>query len=384
MNVVNRGIKMLTSEIECKRQELEIALPGVNLDSPIQLGKRLIELGYELPKTEKGNTSVDKRFFETYKHDPLIKTLIDYRTANKICGDFFIKVRDIQQYSCPEALIPGGERYGRLYPELNLFGANATGRFSSSCPNIQQIPTRNPEYGRLCRSMFVCTNKENKWIKADWASQEVRLQVHYANLIGAPGCKEIVGKFNADPKFDIHELVAQLARITRKDAKTINLGLSYGMGLGKLAISLGITVGKAKLLTNRYHSMVPYLKKLTEECQKRMIKNGCIKTINGRLLRREPGFEYKALNKLIQGSAADQCLEALRMAYNVGLDIKFPVHDELDIEGTEQDAKTLKVIMENCIETSVPMLCEIEIGDSWGNLTKIKDINEVTHAAIRL
>jgi DNA polymerase-1 len=366
---IKKSIVYLNAQIESIKAKIHETIPDtVSLDSPVQLSKILSKLGYILPKTEKGHDSVAKGFLEENKDDELIGLILKYRTHKKILGDFFEKILDMQQYTCPEALVEGA-KYGRVYPELNVFGA-ATGRFSSSCPNIQQIPKRDEHLGHMSRAIFIPDSET--WYSLDWSNQEGRLQIHYASLIKASGIESIVQDFRTVPTLDMHQKIANLAHIERSHAKTINLGLSYGMGKEKLCKALKMPLKQAEQLIEKYHKLVPFLKQLTKECERRLKIRGYIQTIGNRKLVREgQEFDYKALNRLIQGSAADQCMMAMKAAYDAGLNIICVVHDEFNIEGTEQDALSMQKIMENVLQLNVPMVAEISSGRSWGELAAI-------------
>lgn len=387
MSVVNEGcdrIKKLRKEAEDALAEM---LPGVAISSNQKLGQALKLLGYKLPTTPTGQYRTDKEVLEKYKDDKIIAKILRWKEVDKIGRDFFEKIRDMQMYSCPEAL--EGAPYGRVFPDLNLFGASATGRFSSSNPNIQQIPSKSDEFGDLCRAMFVPNKDGNLWISADWSNQEGRLQIHYADVIKADGVSDVVNGFKANPRLDLHQKVADLASIKRSEAKAINLGLAYGMGSAKLARALGFGTRKKTLkngdkievadecgqyIIDQYHKNAPYLRTLMVECMNRFKMRGFVKTLGGRVLQREdPKYDYKALNKLIQGSAADQCLLALEAAWDAGLEIINLVHDEFNIEGTEEDIKKLVYIMENVVKLSIPVIAEVEVGSSWGTIKPYKE-----------
>src|SRR5574338_17010 len=153
MEIIREGLQYLDKELELLKKEI-IGLAGLEFDinSPAQTAKVLIKKGFKLPKTSKNQDSSHKEWLKE-QDDPLCKKLLEYRTAALIKSSFFEKPLEWQKYACPEAL--AGERYGWLYPELNVLGAAATGRFSSSNPNIQQIPKRSDKWGKLCRSIFI-------------------------------------------------------------------------------------------------------------------------------------------------------------------------------------------------------------------------------------
>jgi DNA polymerase-1 len=348
----------------------EIALQEFNVSSPKEVTEVLHERGLKCPKTSIGNPSATASWLES-QEDELCRSIIATRKLMKIRNDFIGKIIDMQEHTCPH--LQGG-RYGRLFPHLNVMGAN-TGRFSCEAPNIQQIPSRDENLAPLCRGLFVAEEGE-RLFSLDYANQEGRLQIHYAYNLRCDGSSEVLAKFLKNPMYDLHQQVANLMGVDRSVAKAINLGLSYGMGIAKMASSLGITVPEAKYLRDEYYRIVPFMRQLNDKCQDVLKTRGYIKTIGGRHLGLgEPvyvdgerkTFEYKALNMLIQGSAADQTIEAMIQAHNKGIKVLFPVHDQLLMSGTKEEALELKRIMENCIKLSVPVVVDMkeEGGKSW-------------------
>lgn len=232
--------------------------------------------------------------------------------------------------------------------------------------------------------MFVPHNDQhNSWYSLDWSNQEGRLAVHYAALINAPGAGDVARQWKENPALDMHQKVADLASISRTQAKAINLGLIYSKGQASLCRELGLPTKMAdwgrgpvevageqgEKLLKRYHETNPWLKELNTRARSEMAAKGYIRTLGGRISRREdPRFDYKALNKLIQGSAADQCLAVLKAAYEADINILCLVHDEFNIEGGPEDAKKMKHLMENSLDLQVPMLAEVKSGTSWGTL----------------
>ena len=269
-----------------------------------------------------------------------------------------------------------------------------------SNPNLQQIPSRNKILGPLIRSIFI-PEEGTQWGSFDYSQQEPRLVVHFASLThgGLIGADEFVEAYQNNPNTDFHQIAAEMAGIDRKTAKTINLGLTYGMGKGKLGRQLGLGKEDAEQLFLTYHSRVPFVKQLTEQAMKTAGDNGFVRTILGRKCRfntwepnmfrvgptkalsrdeaeKEYGrnikraWTYKALNKLIQGSAADQTKKAMLNLYKEGYTPHIQVHDELNLSITEDQVKPIKEIMENCIELKVPSKVDEAKGDSWGKIQK--------------
>jgi DNA polymerase-1 len=335
-----------------------------NLASSQETGSVLAGRGLSVPRQEKKPTeySVDAKWLSR-QDDILCAHILDYRQYNKIKKDVFDKLLAIQEYTVGPGAYSG--QYGRIYPELNILRAK-TGRSSSQGPNIQNFPTRHPVLGKMCRSLFIPEEGET-FYSLDYSNQEGRLQVHYGVLLDCSGADLIQREFLRDPRFDLHQWVADLCGISRFDGKTINLGISYGMALNTLGQALGVSRSSAGALKKRYNQRMPYLYELSKKSEKRMIESGRIKTLGGRLLRREVGFEYKSLNKLIQGSAADQTIEAMIEAHKRGIPVLFPVHDELCMSTSNpQHAYDLQALMVNAYELEVPTVVDINSGSNWG------------------
>ena len=272
---------------------------------------------------------------------------------------------------------------------------------SSSNPNLQQIPARDPEIKKLIRGIFV-PEEGTRWGSFDYASQEPRLLTHFAAALPqrmrGDMVDKIVAEFHAGDA-DLHQMVADMAGISRKQAKTVNLGIMYGMGKGKLANQLGVSETEAKSLLDLHEEKVPFVRKLASVASDRAEKQGQIRTVMGRLCRFDmweprgfgynkplkyeeavktygtvgPGicraFTYKALNRLIQGSAADQTKLAFAECYEAGLPPMLQVHDELafSIENDDQ-AKQIVEIMENGLKLNVPSKVDVALETNWGDV----------------
>lgn len=351
-----------------------------NIRSNKDVPEVLKSLGIKCPKSAKGGDSATSDWLESLEH-PIGEALVNVRKLLKFDNDFIQKLIEIQQHTLglSEQEVDK-EQYGRLYPKFTIFGATVTGRFSSSSPNLQQIPSRDEIYGPLCRSIFL-PEQDEQFAKLDYSNQEGRIQIHYASKLNCEGAEDFVTDYKLDPYLDHHQKVADLASINRKEAKTINLGLSYGMGQTKLARSLGLSEQQGKQLLQQYNEMVPYLKDLNKKCSQTMELKGYIKTLSGRSLRnenaiwkngKEQTFEYKALNKLAQGSAADQTIKAIIEAYKIGLPVLFTVHDEfcMSISNFFQ-AYNMRIIMETCIGLTIPVVADLSIGENWGKTEKV-------------
>jgi DNA polymerase I-like protein with 3'-5' exonuclease and polymerase domains len=290
------------------------------------------------------------------------------------------------------------EHNGRIHADINQIrsddGGTVTGRFSYSNPNLQQIPARSKKIGPLIRSLFL-PEQDCVWGAFDYSQQEPRLVVHYAALSQLQGVSRIVDEYNQGDA-DFHQAVAEMADIDRKDAKTINLGLMYGMGKNKLMAELGLLVEQAEKLLKKYHERAPFVKQLIDAVSRRAQERGRIRTIGGRichfdlwepssfgihkplphadaLAEHGPGikraFTYKALNRLIQGSAADMTKISMVNLYKEGIVPHIQIHDELDVsvESPEQAEKIIE-IMEQAVKLEVPNKVDYEKGNNWGQI----------------
>ena len=252
----------------------------------------------------------------------------------------------------------------------------------------------------MIRSLFLPEEK-CKWGCFDYSQQEPRLVVHYAATTEPisfdQSVRDIVEKFK-DDSVDFHQTVADMANISRTQAKTINLGLFYGMGKTKLQAELGLnTKQEAEDLFYQYHENVPFVRDLMNYTSRHAQSAGSIGTLLGRRCRFtkwEPNrfgmhkpmdfveaertygrghirraFTYKALNKLIQGSAADMTKKAMLDLYQEGIIPHIQIHDELDIS-VESDGMAKKIIeiMENAVSLAVPNKVDYDSGDTWGDI----------------
>ena len=388
-----RNKKSLREQSKYLRGVLEKeANMDVDIWASASIQKMFDKLDLEYPRTEKGAPSFTKSFLNDHPAK-IAQVLVKLREFDKADSTF---IDSILRH----------ETNGRIHTELHSTrrdqGGTVTGRFSSSNPNLQQIPARDPDIKRLIRGLFI-PEEGCKWGSFDYSSQEPRLLVHFASMIPStirhPVVDDIVEEFN-NGDVDLHQMVADLANITRKQAKTVNLGIMYGMGVAKLADQLGISKVDAKDLIERHHSKVPFVKGLADLASKQGDKNGQIRTLMGRKSRfhlwepvtfgvgkplpydeavKEYGgaggrgirraFTYKALNKLIQGSAADQTKKAMLDCYNEGFTPMLTVHDELcfNIESEEQTAR-IKEIMETGIKLSIPSKIDVDIKEDWGEI----------------
>jgi DNA polymerase I-like protein with 3'-5' exonuclease and polymerase domains len=342
-------------------------------------------------KTDKGNPSFTKSFLEFHPH-AIPKAIVQARNFNKARTTF---LHTIEKY----------QHNGRIHANINQLrtenGGTLTGRFSYSNPNLQQIPAKDDaesdiKIGSLVRGLFLPEEGES-WGSFDYSQQEPRLVSHYANIVKLEGAEKIVKAYNEDKDTDFHTIMAEIGNIPRKSAKTINLGLFYGMGVGKLSDQLGIDPEEGKSLIKQYNERVPFVRQLADAVSDHANKKGAVKTFLGRRCRFElwepkafgsykaypldrakeeygeytplkRSGTYKALNRLIQGSAADQTKKAMIDLDKEGITPMIQIHDELAISLNDDSETQKKIIdiMENTIEMSVPSKVDVAIGKNWG------------------
>jgi DNA polymerase I-like protein with 3'-5' exonuclease and polymerase domains len=289
---------------------------------------------------------------------------------------------------------------GRIHPHINQLrsdgGGTVTGRLAMNSPNLQQVPARHEIIGPLVRSLFL-PEEGQQWAACDFSSQEPRLLVHYAALLDLPGAEKMASAYRDNPDTDFHQMVADMAGIPRKTAKQVGLSILYSAGKAKIAQQLDLPVDEAGELIQTFHTKVPFLKGMVNAVMKRIEhpgSGGSIRTLLGRKCRFplwEPtqwgvnkalpyeqaimeygrsikrAFTYKGLNRLIQGSAADQTKAAMVALHKAGFDLLLQVHDEIALSVySKEEALEAAEIMKNAVELEVPSKVDVEIGPSWG------------------
>lgn len=330
-------------------------------------------------KTDEPSFTVD--FLETVDH-PIAEQILIARKFQRAHSTFVTNA------------IFDKEHQGRIHPSFNQLKSDdkgtITGRFSCSTPNLQQAPAKDPEVGPLVRSCFLPEEGE-QWASIDYSSQEPRLTVHFAYRIKARGSTEARDKYCNDPSTDYHQMVADMCGIERKPAKAINLGIAYGMQGASLCRHLGLPTkvivnertgwtyeaagDEGQKLLDLYGKKIPFIKILDDACQKQARQNGYVRTILGRRCRFPVDGAgkmtkiYRALNKLIQGSAGDQTKQSILDCYReTGKIPLLTMHDENGFSvSSKEEAQQLGKIMENSVPLEVPSIADIEMGKSWGD-----------------
>jgi DNA polymerase I-like protein with 3'-5' exonuclease and polymerase domains len=385
-DIAKKGLQEKVAELKADiKHKTGVAIEPWAADSVRQVFDAL-SLSY--PKTDAGAASFTKQYLNAHPHE-VCQQIVKLREFDKADSTF---IDSILRHS----------HKGRIHTEFHQLrsddGGTVTGRFSSSNPNLQQIPARDPDIKKLIRGLFI-PEEGQMWGSFDYSSQEPRLLVHFAasmpDNMRSPVVDTIVEEYHKGD-VDLHQMVADIAGITRKQAKVVNLGIMYGMGVGKLAAQNE----EAKSIIEEHRDKVPFVKQLATVASSQGEKHGQIRTILGRKCRfhlwepttfgynkpmpledarKEYGgslrraFTYKALNKLIQGSAADQTKKAMADCFAEGLVPMLTVHDELcfSVENEEQSAK-IKEIMETGLPLKIPSKVDDDIP---ANEIRIKNQN---------
>ena len=386
---------LLKKEKQVLKKIKDLVGSDVEIWAAASIAKAFDQLSIPYPRTDKGSPSFTKLFLTDHTHE-LPQLIVEARNLNKTSGTF---INTIMKHCHAD---------GRIHSHINQIrsddGGTVSGRISMNNPNLQQIPARDPELGPLIRSLFL-PEEDEQWAAIDFSQQEPRILVHYAHVYGKSrnlelnGVSEFVDGYRENPDMDFHTMVAEMAGSGRKQAKVINLGMMYGMGVNKLSEQLDIPVAEAKTIIRQYHSRVPFVKGLMTGVQNRLNdqrRSGSIRSILGRKCRfdlwepdtfgmnkalpyreavQEYGettrlkraYTYKALNRLIQASAADMTKQAMVNIYKSGKTPMIQIHDEMAMSvKNKAEAEEIAQIMEQAVLLEIPNKCDIELGPSWG------------------
>lgn len=361
---------------------------------PEALARALEHIGVSVPKTKKtGKPSIEKDMLASIKH-PVARMLERARKVNKLRTTFAESVR-------------AHAVNGRIHCTFNQLRTTRDedddskggrfGRMSCTDPNLQQQPSRD-DFAEFWRQVYV-PDEGGIWAACDYSQQEPRMLVHFAELAKCRGAKAAGDRYRADPLTDNHTMMARIihgypddeepSKKHRTEAKIIFLGLCYGMGGAKLARSLGLPTrwtrmrsGKmvevagpeAQSILDQFDRRAPFVRSMAKKCEERAKSRGYIVTLLGRRCRfplREDGQGYdwthKALNRLIQGSSADQTKAAMVALDNAGFKIQLQIHDEIDLTVySRQEGEAVGAIMRTCVPLTVPSRVDVEMGASWG------------------
>lgn len=384
------------------------ALAGgtVDINASRSLAKAFDKAGLAYPKTAKGAPSFTKPFLKSVKH-PIAISVQEIRRLEKLKTTF------IESYILDSNI--NGKVYCSFHPLRGDEGGTRSGRFSSSNPNLQNIPIRDEELGKLIRGLFIPDKGHPYWRKYDYSQIEYRGLIHYA--VG-PGADAARAKFNENPNTDYHDWTQSLVeketgqKIDRRPIKNLNFGIIYGMGEKKLKSDLNLKSDKeAKHFLEMYHKGVPFAKPTMKATMEEANRTGIITTILGRKSRfdlwepadqftdddtSQPALPYgeaiqkygkvrrayihKALNRRLQGTAADQMKVAMWRCWREGVFSatgvpRLTVHDELDFSdpgGRDEAFKEMKHILETAIPLRIPVRASCDIGPNWGELKELE------------
>ena len=401
----------------------ETGLLVTSVNAKDQLAAVFDHVGIKYPRTApsrgypNGQPSFRKEFLLSIEH-PVAELINTIRAYEKLRGTF------VKSYLLESSV--NGRVHCQFHPLRSDDGGAKTGRFSSSDPNLQNIPIRENKWekkgegaGKKIRKAFLKESGHFKWRKADYSQIEYRMLAHFA--VG-PGSDALRQSYIDDPKTDYHDKVyydvcplmgwdpndEEYKTIRRRPIKNTNFGLLYGQGQGKLARTMGMSTSDAKTFFQSYHAGAPYVKSTMEACSYEAQTFGFVTTILGRRTRfnlwepvnnrgndrQEPlpyefasrkwgfaiqrAYDYRATNYKFQGSAADIIKSAMDQANQAGV-FEYTgipllqVHDELDNSVPDDSPQTreayaeLDRIMENAIPwMRVPVRVDSKMGENWG------------------
>ena len=369
---------------QIKKEVTQIAGEDFNLNSTQELGRIIFEKlnlgGPRIKKTKTGAYATAAEELEKLKDThPIFALLLRWRELSKLQSTY---VEALPRLVSPQD--------GRLHTTFKQLGA-VTGRLSSENPNLQNIPTKG-EYGSAIRRAFTAPEG---WLilAADYSQIELRVAAALS------GDEKMIETFNRGE--DIHTRTAaeifnvaadKVTKEMRREAKTLNFGVLYGMGARAFAQSSGFTLEQAREFIHEYETDFSGLAKFIKDIKNKARAQGYVETLWGRkryidLNSPNPGFraaaEREAVNMPIQGTATGDIVKAAMVELDKKIgskkDIKMilQVHDELVFEVESDAAKKyapiIKEIMENVVQLAVPIAVEIEAGPNWGDLKKIKD-----------
>lgn len=366
-----------------------------SLGSATQLAKFFDQEQVPYPRTKKTNAPSFKKDWMKDAEHWLPKLVVEINALDAMANKF------IRNYILDYTVL------GRIHAEIHQFrgedeGGTRSYRFAYSGPPLQQIPARDALLAPLIRAIFLPEAGE-LWGAHDYSQQEPRLAVHFAKVCKSVGADDAVNYYALSNDADFHNMVAELTGLPRSQAKIINLGLMYGMGVDKLAASLGVSREEALEILDQYHGKMPFIKSLVDFCTKRAENRGYIKLIDGarchwdlweptyrpkgeefiasaplakahelwpgRRLRR--AFTHKAMNRLVQGSAARQTKLAMRECWRAGMLPLLQMHDELDFShGSGLAAMHVNQIMCDVVRLHVPMKVDCQFGYDWGQASE--------------
>jgi DNA polymerase I-like protein with 3'-5' exonuclease and polymerase domains len=298
-----------------------------------------------------------------------------------------------------------GRIHAEVHPHRSDEGGARSLRFSYSNPPLQQMASRDEELAPLIRGLFLPEDGE-RWAKTDASQQEFRFIVHCAVTQGLQKADEAAGHYRNNPRTDFHDMVAEWTGLPRKVAKGVNFAKAFGAGVRKFSEMVGVPENEARAIYERYNRELPFVQQLSQRCQSAADRQGYLELYNGarrhwdtweapeiawgkgtgpcsreeaerrvadpehswyrRYVRRAE--TYKAMNALIQGSAAQHTKLWMRACWREGIVPLLQMHDELDCSvSSPEQAELVAQLGREAVKLEVPMLVELKFGRSWGD-----------------
>lgn len=380
--VENWSIEQEKEQIEFIKDKTGHVLNIGGVNKPEALVPILEGIGAVIGKTKKGQPNIDQDVLANIDH-PVADAIAWARKVNKLRTTF---VNSVRNHAVGDRIHCGFNQIARDDDDGGIKGARY-GRLSAEHPNLQQQPARD-EFATMWRSIYL-PDDGGLWAANDYSQQEPRWLTHYAEVSKCRRAKQAAKAYREDPNCDNHQMMADLTGLPRKEAKIVYLGLCYGMGGPKLARSLGLPTKRvqhkrtkrwmevagdeAQAILDAFDKHAPFVRQLGDKAQETAKVRGYIRTACGRKCH-FPEDEFgnydwtqKAMNRLIQGSAADQTKSAMVAADEAGFYLQIQVHDELgqtvDSIGRAID---LADIMREVVPMNVPSKVDVDIGSSWG------------------
>lgn len=409
----------LEQEAQASEKIYEATGVRVGVEEWMNAGKvapALRAAGIELGTTETGKDQIDRFLLNVEKANPVAQAIQHGRKVTKLRTTF---AESIRRYMVNGRIHCTFHQIAREDEKGGTKGARP-GRLSASDPNMQQqpAPDRDAVLGKMWRSIFL-PEEGMLWGCSDLSQQEPRWTTHFAVECGLQGAEEAAAAYRSNPNLDNHQFMSDLTGLKRTQAKAIYLGLCYGEGGGKMCHELGLptrwalSTGKGSLrkvlyfptrqdalaervnyddafiweaagpegqeIIDKFDARAPFIRRLAKKASEVVARRGYVMTAGGRRLhftQRQDGSyidAHKGLNRIIQGTAADQVKKALVLCDRAGHFIQLQIHDEIDgsYESVEQAKEVSQLMIEALPSKHVPFKVDTEIGPSWGELEKI-------------
>lgn len=396
--VRSRLLQERSMHLSILSEKLQIGRPIEigDVNSPQFLEKIFKSENLSVPRTAKGNPSFKTEEIEKIDHW-LPEQVTGARKMNdageKFVGNYIMGFAHM------------GRIHAEIHPTKSDDGGTRTTRMAYSDPPLQQMPSRNDKIKKMIRGLFL-PDEGQMWGALDYSQQEYRLIVHFAHLCRIVGVDEAVRMYRENPKTDFHNLAAELTKLPRRRAKDVNFAKAFGAGVPKFALMTGMTLEEAQQVMSQYDDLLPFVKGLAQFVSNRAQNKGYIKLLDGarsRYERWEPKWQdgeylapcslseaqarvrdhnspwhskklkramvHKAMNSLIQGSAARQTKLVMRELWRAGIPPILQMHDELDFSfGPEERGRMEEAqrIMVETVRLKVPVVVDAEFGVNWG------------------